>query len=191
MIVLVRNCETIAEEKKIFLGQQSTKLTAYGQEQAKEIAETLNVYTFSYVFASEETSALETMDIIMSMNNIDLDKLTVVPELKNASAGVFEGMTYPEVRELVAPRNYKLWERDFKNAPKDGESMSDIADRLQWFIDQLRQLAKDNQQVLIVSAEVPMKVIIGRLRGMKDKEIPTLPIVAGIPYVLDRSVLGG
>jgi len=86
----------------------------------------------SAVYCSDLGRALDSAEIIA--NPYDLKPL-VVPELRERNFGVWEGMTFNEIRELY-PSEFDAWASDpLKHSPVNGESTVEVFHRVMGALD--------------------------------------------------------
>jgi 2,3-bisphosphoglycerate-dependent phosphoglycerate mutase len=164
-------------------GQGNYPLTELGREQAKDTGKFLRDYRFDRVFVSDLDRAQETARIILSINRYRDTELELCEELRERSGGTVEGMPYPSIRKIMPPTKYKLWQRDYFEAPPYGESLSDVADRVLPFMrENVYPLIKDGQTVVVVSHAGTMRTIIGDISRCDEDQIMKLNVDNGIPY---------
>lgn len=181
MLVLIRHGESTANAENRKAGQSNVPLSDKGIKQCKETASELRGYSFDAVFTSDLVRCLDTTRLIV---NIPEEQWIIVEELRERSGGVFEGMTYPDIRKMLPPKKYKLWQRDYFEAPQMGESMKDVEERvIPYAKKHIFPLVNERKNVLIVTHEVVMKVLIGHIKQLSETEIPKLPHVENaMPY---------
>lgn len=188
MLILVRHGQSRANEENRMCGQLDSPLTDLGREQAISCADELQSYQIDQAFCSDLTRARDTIEIILDRLNPRPD-LIVTEKLRERSGGDHEGKTYPELRESLPPRQYKLWQRDYFEPPLGGESMADVADRIIPYFDQhIRPPYEQGKNVLVVSHAVVMKVLLGWIRNLDETQIVQIEIENAIPYVFSGSL---
>ena len=101
-LLLVRHGETFANDAQRWSGSQDleiTNLTENGIEQAKKLATWFKTNNFipTHIYVSPQKRALDTFHIAGDHWNI---KPNIINELKETSAGNFEGHTWDEIEEL-------------------------------------------------------------------------------------------
>ena len=188
MLVLVRHAESTANAENRKAGQLNVPLTALGIEQAKELHSSLGGYKFDAVFLSDAERAQDTTWHAIGTQH-PRETWTLVEELRERSGGLLEGMTYPEIRKQFPPKKYKLWQRDFFEAPPQGESMQEVQDRvIPYCKEYVFPLVNAGQNVYICTHNIPMKIIIGHIKGLDEIQIPKLHIDNAMPYFLYGNV---
>lgn len=191
MLVLLRHGQSTANAEGIKAGQLDVPLSDLGIAQSKVVAETLRNYTFDAIFTSDLNRCIDTTQLATS-NQYPRNTWHIAEELRERSGGTYEGMHYSEIRKLLAPKQYKLWQRDYFEAPPMGESMKDIEDRV---IPYMRKyvfpLVNDNKNVLVVSHEVTITVITGFIKKLDETEIVKKKIENAVPYFIYGKVPNG
>lgn len=185
MLVLIRHGESEDNEIGKMGGQLNSSLTSLGKHQVNEAKKNLSGYNFDAVFTSDLLRAIETTQGIIG-HRVPESEWILAEELRERSGGVYEGMTYTELWKMLPPKKYKLWQRDYFEAPPLGESLSDLYDRvIPYFKEYVVPLVNQNKYVLVVSHANVMKVIIGFIKGLDETAIINLPYAEhAIPYVL-------
>ena len=163
-------------------GQRDTPLTDIGRAQALEAAETLADYKFDHVYTSDLIRALEQTRAVLARQKFPVSH-TLVPELRERSGGSVEGIKYTALKKRMSPRKYKLWQRDFFEAPPDGESLHDVALRvLPWFDDNVIPRISKNENILIVAHAGVIRVLISYVKKIDETEIMGWDIEHSMPY---------
>lgn len=182
MLILIAAGETQAEIDKIFLGRGDSPFTELGLEQITDAGDTLSAYNLDHAYASDLYRAQETLHAVLRRNTSET-AYTLVEELRERSAGIYEGRKYTDIRVGMSPKQYKVWERDPFESPLHGESLMDIEDRLRdWFKDEIMPRLNSNQNILIVSHPDTIKVLIAMARGDDLIDAIKVQIENGLPY---------
>jgi alpha-ribazole phosphatase len=155
-LLLVRHGQTLWNNELRYQGQMDTDLSELGRVQAARVAECLRDEPLAAIYTSDLRRSAHTADIVAGALGMSAN---AVPGLREASYGVWEGLTYAEVRarypELVAERR-----RDpFGFTPPGGESLGATYDRV---LAALRTLADRHprESVLIVTHGGPLRILV-------------------------------
>lgn len=184
MLVLIRHGKSVANCENRKAGQTNTPLSEEGIKQCKDVYDTYRGYQWDAIFTSDLERCQDTTRIILS-ERYPPDTWTLVEELRERSGGTLEGMTFQEIRKLFSPRKYKLWQRDYFEAPPMGESMKDVEDRLLPYAKEyIFPLANEGKNVFVCTHQIPMQVLIGYIKRMDETDIPSLTIENAMPYVI-------
>lgn len=189
MLVLVRHGKTTDQEENRMSGQHDCLLCEEGQRQVNELGDNLADYEFDFIFSSDLTRCRETTGAIINHSRRHVPDVMYAPELRERSGGSIEGMTYQEVRKLLPPKKYKLWRRDYFEAPPMGESLKDVEDRVLPFMkDHVFPNVNDNKHVLAIAHAGVLRTLICYLKACDESEIIKLEIENAIPYFIYGNV---
>lgn len=184
MLVLIRHAECVANTENRKVGHTQSPLTPEGIKQAMELKDDMGGYKYDAVFSSDLERCQDTTSYALGHTH-PRESWTLSEELRERSGGLLEGMTYQDIRKQFAPKYYKLWQRDYFEAPPQGESFKDVEDRvIPFFREYVVPLVNEGKNVWLCSHTIPMKVLIGYIKGMEEADIMKLPIENAMPYVL-------
>jgi len=174
------------EALNLFVGQSDYKLVSEGIDDAIGAASVLEHYDFDHVFCSDSKAARETWDIISRSAPFLSHKTPVLcPQFRDRSGGVLEGLDWKDIRKMLSPRKYKVWERDFTEAPEMGESLVDVEDRAVRMVAKRIKPLLDNRtpkNVLIIADGVVISLIIKRLQKLSEEETKAIYPQSCVPY---------
>lgn len=126
-LYLVRHGQTDWNVSHRFQGQSDIHLTEKGRIQAQAIAQRLAAEEIHAIYASDLSRAWDTAEAIASHHNIEV---IATPNLREASFGQWEGLTYDEIQQRD-PEAVKAWHEDIGNfSPPEGETLHQLADRV-------------------------------------------------------------
>lgn len=159
---LVRHGETDANVAGLYSGHAPTSLTARGIDQAKTLATLLRNVPVDHVLCSELERARHTTQLVLAERNL---QPRIMPELNEMFFGDWEMRHHRDLAREDA-ENYALWCNDWQNAtPTNGESFQAFSQRVERFIARLADY-KDGQNLLVVSHQGVLSVLIARLLSM-------------------------
>ncbi|MCN9243562.1 bifunctional RNase H/acid phosphatase [Streptomyces sp. RY43-2] len=157
--VLLRHGETPLTPLKRFSGSGGTDpaLSEVGRHQAARVAEVLAARgTVQAVVTSPLARCRETADIVAARLGLDV---AVADGLRETDFGVWEGLTFAEVRERY-PDDMDAWLADPEAAPTGGgESFAAVARRVATTRDTLLA-SYAGRTVLLVSHVTPIKTLV-------------------------------
>lgn len=157
LLYMARHGETQWNRLKKTQGAQDTPLTDLGRYQASQLARRLKDNSITTIYTSDLGRARETAQIIG-------DRLNLVPiatsSLREVCFGIWEGLSIEEIEEEY-PGELARWRTDLSFAPKEGESLFSVNNRIQNFIESLKiaSLNPDNN-ILIISHAATIKILI-------------------------------
>ncbi len=184
MLILLSHGISEAQENNIVCGQMNDPLSELGKAEAIEAGKSLADYDIDVVFCSDLERCQDTADMVMIQNRFSDDvELILVQELRERSFGSLEGTPMSVVRKNLSPRKYKLWDRDYFEAPVHGESLHDVEQRAISFLkENVFPLVADNKNILVVTHNDVIKTIIGHLKKSDETDIIKWKIENAIPY---------
>lgn len=159
---LVRHGETEANVAGLYSGHAPTSLTTRGITQAETLAGLLRNVPFDHILCSELERARHTTQLVLAGRDVPQ---RIMPELNEMFFGDWEMRHHRDLAREDA-ENYALWCNDWQNAtPTNGEGFQAFSQRVEHFIAQLTAY-KDVQNILVVSHQGVLSVLIARLLSM-------------------------
>ena len=159
---LVRHGETEANVAGLYSGHAPTPLTERGIAQAQSLSGLLRNVPFDNVLCSELERARHTTQLILAERDVPV---CVMPELNEMFFGDWEMRHHRDLAREDA-ENYAVWCNDWQNAtPTNGEGFQAFSQRVERFIAQLADY-KDSQNLLVVSHQGVLSVLVARLLSM-------------------------
>ncbi|WP_155021551.1 adenosylcobalamin/alpha-ribazole phosphatase [Enterobacteriaceae bacterium] len=159
---LVRHGETEANVAGLYSGHAPTPLTERGIAQAQSLSGLLHNVPFDNVLCSELERARHTTQLILGDREIPV---CIMPELNEMFFGDWEMRHHRDLAREDA-ENYAIWCNDWQNAtPTNGEGFQAFSQRVERFIAQLADY-KDSQNLLVVSHQGVLSVLVARLLSM-------------------------
>ena len=156
-LYLIRHGQTAHNRDALGLGRDDVPLTPFGEQQAAALSGRLSGVRFNRVFCSPLKRAARTAELAVGGAQVEIREA-----LTEMDVGETEGMTYPEMR-VRFPEFLARWAGDDCDLVRmpGGESLADVAVRLQEFIAELRSL--DSEEVAVVSHNFVLKVLLCEL----------------------------
>ncbi len=160
-IYIIRHGETEANKKGIFRGRLDIELSKRGKEQAEELKKYFKDIEIDYVLSSPLKRAYETSKIAFPDKSIKIEKL-----LNNLDLGDWSG----KEKALIKEREPELWSM-WVNEPEkiqfpNGESLSDVYERLNTLKDKLEKL--EFNSIALVTHRSIIKVFFAVILGIKE-----------------------
>lgn len=126
-IFLVRHGETRDGDPRRYKGRIDVPLSARGIEQMRRLSERIRSEgPLRAVYCSDLSRALKSAGIIAEPHGL---APVVEPALRERSFGLWEGMSFDEIRDLY-PAEFDAWARDpLKHSPVQGESTAEVRRR--------------------------------------------------------------
>jgi alpha-ribazole phosphatase len=147
-----------------YQGWTDTPLSEIGKRQAALVAQRLRKEHIDICHASTLRRAWETADAISRQRGLEF---TTDPRLREIRFGAWEGVTYADIchqdRQAMT-----AWEADpMQAAPPDGETLAEVAQRVESFLATMRNKYNDSDQtVLVVAHRGSLRVLICLALGL-------------------------
>lgn len=141
-IYFVRHGKTESNEKGVYYGALDSSINSIGKGQGERLHEYLKNVNFTKAYVSPLKRAKETLALIAPNCKVVEDA-----RLKERSFGVFEGLTYEEIKKKF-PDDHDLWIKNWESfQPEHGESFRGFYDRVKEFI---LDIEKENEDDILV-----------------------------------------
>jgi alpha-ribazole phosphatase/probable phosphoglycerate mutase len=124
---LIRHGETEGAETKRYKGHIEVPLSDNGMKQIKRLSEYLSQNTdLNAVYTSDLGRAMKSAEIIAGPYGL---KPVIIKALRERNFGVWEGMSFDEIKEKY-PDTFNAWtENPLQFSPIEGESTIEVKDR--------------------------------------------------------------
>lgn len=155
-LLLARHGQTDWNATQRFQGQSDLPLNETGRQQAIALGKRLLHQPIDSLYASDLQRARETARILAAHHACEI---YTDPRLRETSFGDWEGLTYNEIKQND-PAALAAWEADlYKTAPPNGETLEQLAARVQSALDDIRAKHTD-QTILLVAHGGPLQVLL-------------------------------
>jgi len=125
-LFLLRHGETQANIEQRYQGQNESALSELGLSETKELSKFLAREKFRAVYSSTLSRSYDTAKIIARPHGIEVQK---VPELNERHYGVWENLTFEEIKKRFK-KNYENWLMNpGKTAIPKAEKLADLQKR--------------------------------------------------------------
>jgi broad specificity phosphatase PhoE len=161
-LYLVRHGQTASNREGVGLGREDVALTDFGQLQAARLARRFAEVQVDRVVTSPLLRARQTATALAAELPLEIEPDDALLEL---DVGETEGMPFPEMREKY-PDFLRLWASpDCAHVRMPGgESLQDLSDRLDPFVEHLREAQLES--LAVVSHNFTTKILLCRLLGL-------------------------
>ncbi|NLF00533.1 MAG: alpha-ribazole phosphatase [Anaerolineales bacterium] len=161
-LLLVRHGETAYNAQGRYQGQTDLPLNQLGRQQAALLASRLAGEEIHAIYTSDLRRAAETAALIAVPHRLSVHG---EPRLREMSFGAWERLTYAEISERD-PQALAAWQADpLGAAPPGGESLAELAARVQSAFDSIVALYPE-QTVLLVAHGGPLRVLLCLALGL-------------------------
>jgi alpha-ribazole phosphatase/probable phosphoglycerate mutase len=172
-LYLIRHGQTEGSEVKKYKGSIDVPLSENGIKQMKQVSQhifnnPLNSFNrLIAVYSSPLNRALKSAEIIAEPHGL---RPVVMNDLRERSFGIWEGMSFDEIRERY-PEEFKAWAcNPLKYNPIGGESTIEVRDRV---ISALNDVLSNhgNEQIAIVAHGGVNRIILCHIMGIPLENI--------------------
>jgi len=162
IIPLIRHGETAYNREGLALGRANVPLTELGEEQAAAAGRALSSHQIDRIFTSPLGRAAMTAQAVAAANKVPVE---VRHELIELDVGVTEGLPFGVLREKHAEFLLEWTGPNGHEAVMPGgESLVDVAARLEPFVGEIRRQEYD--QIVVVSHNFVQRILFCRLVGL-------------------------
>lgn len=190
-LYLIRHGETEGADERRYKGTMDVPLSERGVQQIKQVSEyiiqnrssrsvgtnslnNLNPETsgndsnvLDAVYSSDLSRAIKSAEIIAAPSRL---KPVIIPELRERNFGIWEGMSFDEIREKYL-EEFNVWaENPVKFSPMEGESTLDVRERVIRAFDEI--IGKHNGEYIgIVAHGGVNRIILCHIMGIPLENI--------------------
>jgi alpha-ribazole phosphatase len=164
-LLLVRHGETEFNSSQRYWGKTDVGLGPAGLRQAEQLRDRLATHKIDYVYSSTMKRAMATAQTIASIHRLPVVGCT---ELKEIDFGKIEGLNFEEVQAKF-PEISQMWiERNPALAYPNGESLSQLENRIAEFRKRLEAHTEDDT-ILIAAHSGVLRSLICQLLNLEMK----------------------
>ncbi len=169
-LYLIRHGETEGADKKRYKGHIDVPLSENGIKQMERLAEYISAKAtskLSVVYCSDLSRAIKSAEIIAEPHSI---KPVVFKDLRERNFGIWEGMTFDEIKEKY-PEEFNVWANNpLKFSPMQGESTIEVKERALKVFSEIIEKHK-GQCIAIVAHGGINRIILCHLLGIPLENI--------------------
>jgi len=181
-VYLIRHGQVVGYERFPVYGHTDVDLTDVGILQMKQMAERLRLTEPAAVYSSDLTRSVTGARIIARHHDVPL---YLLPELREMRFGDWEGLTLTEIRTRF-PEELQKRQDDLLNyrAPGNGESVADLAARIETVFEDIRAQQKGND-IVIAGHGAVNRVILCRALGLNIGHMFSIHQAYGCLNIID------
>jgi len=212
-LVLLRHGESEWNKENRFTGWTDVDLSAKGVGEAREAGKVLkeNGFAFDLAYTSYLKRAIKTLNLALE----EMDQLWIPVlkswRLNEKHYGNLQGLNKAETAAKYGDEQVLVWRRSYdvppaplagddernprldpryKNEPEAliplTESLKDTVERMvPYWEGEIRESLKKHSQVLVAAHGNSLRAVIKYLKNISDKDIVSLNLPTGIPYVFE------
>lgn len=150
-IFLFRHGQTDFNRDHKFTGWLDVKLTEFGRQQARKIADALRYRPINLAYRTRLCRSRETLEIVLK-DHPECGKILVDDRMIERSYGDLAGLLHQEVINGLGVGQFEQWHRGFYDQPPGGESLANVEARVMEFIADLKIKYADKSLYIAISA---------------------------------------
>ncbi|MFC1898735.1 histidine phosphatase family protein [Chloroflexota bacterium] len=162
-LLLIRHGETKGNSTERFWGRTDVELSSSGIHQVKKLRDHLALENISMIYSSNLCRALRTAEIIASRHEVSIVSCRELQEINFGSA---EGLTYTEISGKYPDLASSWFSRDLDFQFPDGESVTDLNNRVIRFPDRLKEHT-EKETIAVTAHSGVLRLLICNLLGVE------------------------
>ncbi len=166
-IILIRHAQSKGNEANIVQGQIDEGLSGLGKEQALELSEYFQTEDITAIYSSDLGRAVQTATPTAKKLNLEIKTDT---DLREAHFGIWEGLTYNEVKEKYE-KEYSEWHRNYYIRPPWFESFELHQKRIKKAIEKILVENTYDSKVAVVTHGGSIKTQLGFFKKLSGEEL--------------------
>jgi len=189
-LILLRHGQSVWNFEQRFAGSSDVELTQLGLEQARNAGRLMRERRFHFhvVYTSLMRRARRTAEEALAQMSVDGIAVHAMARLNERHFGDLEGMKFTEAAERFGQQWGQPWL--WGKRPPGGESMEDVAARLQPFLtDHLLPDLISGRRPLVVAHGNTIRVLDELLRRGEGTRLETIPTATPLLYRLEAGSL--
>ncbi len=164
-LLLARHGQTQDNVEGRIQGRNDVPLNDEGRSQTRLLAKRLSAMKIDAIYSSPLRRAWETAMPVVGYHDVDVQANDWLME---ASYGVWDGLTWPEVRNRY-PLAFAEWAVDRDRVPEGAETVHQVSNRANNFLGQIRRDHR-KETVLVITHGGPLRVLVCIAFGMDLKK---------------------
>ena len=146
-LILIRHLKTPGNEKRQYIGSTDEELSEQEVLNFKQKYKIDSYPQVQQVIVSPMKRCIQTAELIYPKNQITQEVL-----LKECDFGIFEGLTYKEIKEKY-PQELARWNKEFSTYQiPEGESFLDVRRRVEAFLKDIPSGEENKSEKMLVTA---------------------------------------
>lgn len=152
-----RHGETEWNRERRYLGHTDVPLNEAGENQARLLAERLAHQPVNHIYSSDLQRCVQTAGVIVALLDSPGFHPVSYNELRELNFGEWEGKTYQELVEIDEARLTAWYQNPLGMAPPGGETLSQLGQRMERWLQEKLAVVKPDETVLIVTHGGPIR----------------------------------
>ena len=174
-LVVVRHGQTEWSTSGQHTGLTDLPLLPGGEDDARRLRPVLAERHITHAFVSPLTRARRTAELAGLFDGGV--EAAVDPDLVEVDYGRWEGKTTPEIRDELGG-SWSLWEDGTEPGDTPGETLAQVADRVDRVLERARPLLADGDVALVAHGHV-LRILTARYLGLGPEKGALFPLATG------------
>ncbi len=171
-LILIRHGQSKGNANNIVQGHLDEGLSDLGLDQANMLSKYFNNNDINYIYSSDLGRAIQTAEPSSKKLNISIK---INPDFKEAGFGIWEGMTYDEVREKYS-KEFSAWHGNYFIRPDWFESFENHQTRVRKGIEEILANHKKDDKIAIFTHGGSIKTQVGYFNKLSGQELIKISI---------------
>jgi broad specificity phosphatase PhoE len=160
-VIWLRHGETDGNQDKKYMGHTDIPLNQTGHDQAERLAQSLSQESIQAIYTSDLIRARQTAEKLFTyFPNLSIQS---TPLLRECFFGEWEGLTYRDICAQDEGLFHRWYHNPFVNAPPQGETLTNVDQRLSMFLTQLEEKYSAKDCVVIFTHGGPLRWVWAKL----------------------------
>lgn len=181
-LLLIRHGQSKGNANDIVQGHLDEGLSELGLEQANNLSRFFNPGDLTAIYSSDLGRAKQTAEPTSKKLNL---KINLDPDLREAGFGIWEGMTFAEVKENYK-EEYSNWHKNYYVRPHWFESFESHQNKIRKAIEKILSSHKTEDKIAIFCHGGSIKTQVGFFKKLNGEELTKISILncslTGITY---------
>ena len=174
-LLVIRHGQTEWSRSGQHTGLTDLPLLPGGEDDARRLRTVLGERTITHAFVSPLTRARRTAELAGLFDGSIQTALE--PDLVEVDYGRWEGMTTPEIRAEL-DGSWSLWRDGTQPGDTPGESLAQVAERVDRVLEKARPLLADGDVALVAHGHV-LRILTARWLGLGPEAGALFPLATG------------
>ena len=166
-ILLIRHAQSKGNSTNTVQGHLDEGLSELGKEQAKGVSEYFKITDLNAIYSSDLDRAVQTAEPLTKKLGLDIKK---DQDLREADFGLWEGLTYDEVKEKF-PKEHSDWHKNYHVRPPWFESFDSHFKRVRRALEKILKIHDLSDSVAIFTHGGSIKTQIGYFNKLTGEEL--------------------
>lgn len=171
-ILLIRHAQSNGNAKNIVQGHSCEGLSDLGKEQAKKLSSKFNTGDLDSIYSSDTKRAIQTAEPTADKLNL---KINTEQDLREAGFGIWEGLTYDEVKERY-PIEDNAWHKNYYIRPDWFESFDSHQLRVRSVIEKILTSHRADDKIAVFTHGGSIKTQIGYFNKLSGEDLSKISL---------------